>query len=412
MNTSVARLYAVLSTDILDDSTARNAAESPFLRLTPEIRCRIYDFLYGSTPAHIRSAEGWEYDEDFRHFRLASCECPRDHMEIPPRYVEWVNVAARTRIPGCTIRQDPDDEKSLSSADINLGLLLVCRQIHHEAALKPFSEIPFYCIIRTGDRVPGLEGFAEALALPQLRALGRMRFVIENTYYGLNTEIYRTLASGRLPDRKVMQKFPGLNDIETVLAARLWDETEVRRYLANLTESIKSMEWMQVLRELCPKRLRMTIETEFSELGKNEKSKSYPTFASRGETARIDDWLRTRELQLHFGKRIANGDEPMPACRTKQDDDAISIPPWLTPEALREFELARPEEARLTQLEEQEVHTTWNAMIEEREKEDEINPIITPMDFHNFTARQANRSRAGEDETIEISDDDSSSAEA
>lgn len=163
-------------------STARNAAESPLLRLTPELRVRIYDYVFGSTPVHIRSTEEWEYDEYPKHYQLMRCEHPSEHVETPPRYIERVNVHYRKRIPGCTIRPK-DYGQSLSGADINLNLLLVSRQIYQEAVLKPFSEIPFYFIVRWTDKGwPGLEGLAEDLAPPQLRAFKRLRIAYTTIY--------------------------------------------------------------------------------------------------------------------------------------------------------------------------------------------------------------------------------------
>lgn len=375
------------------------------LRLPTEIRVRIYNFLFGSTPVHIRAALSEEYDEDWRHYRLSVCEHPREHVETPRRYAEWVNVAFRTRIPGCTIRQH-HDEKPLSSLDANLGLLQVCRQTHPEASLKPFTDMPFYYMNRASYKgLPGLDAFVEALAPPQLRALSRMRFVVEHVYYELNTQIYRSLSFGNLPVKSTMQMMTGLKDVEIVLSPQLWDETEARRYLDNLAESFREMDWIQTLRELRPKRLRLTVEADFHK-HRYEKSEPFPTFASRGEAQMIGDWLRHRELQLHFGKRVAYGIEPVPPYGVQQNDRKVSTPPWATPEGIRKFDLARPEEARLTRLADEEFHATWNAMIKEREKEDRFNPIITSSDFHNFAARQANRDSSGEDNIIDVTSDE------
>lgn len=359
--------------DAFGDSTARNATESPLLRLPPELRYRIYDLVFGSTPVHIRAAENHEYDEDFRNYRLSVCEHPREHVETPRRYAEWVNISLRTRIPGCTIREH-DDGKPLSSLDANLGLLQACRQIHHEAALKPFTEIPFYYMARKYRSVPGFDGFVEALAPAQFKALSRVRFAFENLFFEPNTSACRMLAFGCLPDWKTMRKLTGLKDVEIVLSPQMWDETEARGYLADLAVTFGSpdwREWKQTIKDLRLKRLRLTIEADFHERYKYEKSEAFPTFASRGETSMIEDWLRHRELQLQFGDSVANGDEAVPPYGIQQNDHKVSMPPWGTPEGVRKFDLARAEEARLTELLKAEADANWNAILEEQIREDE-----------------------------------------
>lgn len=177
--------------------------------------CPLHEF--GGTPVHIRSADSLELKEDYRPYRLLRCEHPREHAETPLRYVEWVNVARRPQIPGCTIRHD-DYGALLSGADINLHLLLVSRQIYHEAVPKPFSAIPFYHIVSWGfNGIPKLDGFVDDLAPPQSKALKRMRIVLEHVCSDTIQDPRRSLRFGCLPDKKVMRKFLCLTDLEIVL---------------------------------------------------------------------------------------------------------------------------------------------------------------------------------------------------
>jgi hypothetical protein len=273
-------------------------------------------------------------------------------VETPPRYIERVNVHNRKRIPGCTIRHDDDGER-LSGADINLGLLIVCRQIYQEAVLKPFSEIPFYHIIHWTDKVPGLEGFVDDLAPPQLRAFKRMRIVLEHVYLGENTEDCRCLKFGWLPEKKVMRKFTGLKNLEIVLNPQLWDEERGAEYLSHLDTHFvpdhnsyysQSMGWLQALPELRMKSLRVTVEAEYGEYAMYERSRLFSTFTSRNEVEMIKNWLRQTELDLHFGEKAVTVRDRVPF-GVKQDDDAIGVPPWATAEALKAFGLAIPEES-------------------------------------------------------------------
>lgn len=233
-----------------------------------------------------------------------------------------------------------------------------------------------------------------ALAPPQLKAFKRMRIVLEHVYYERITEAWSTPKLGRLPDKKTMQKFTGLQDLEIVLNPQFWEEPRARQYLVHLSNHFtphfshhsESMEWLKALPDLQLKSLRVTVEAEFSELGKYEKSNSFPTFTSRGETEVIKQWLRQAELDLHFGYNVVSRQEPVPF-RVKQDDVAISIPPWATPEGLENFDLAKEEEARLTRMEGEEFHATWNAMTKEKDKEPFNSGIITAVDFHNVAAK-------------------------
>lgn len=266
---------------------ARNAAESPLLRLTPEIRIRIYDFLFGSTPVHIRSTEDWEYEKYPKHYELTRCDHPQEHVATPPRYIERVDYLDRERIPGCTIRPDEYDYKTLSGADINLNLLLVCRQIYQEAVLKPFSEIPFYFMVRWTDKgLPGLEGLAEDLAPPQLKAFKRLQNVLEHVYFGLPNDSCRSVGFGRAPDKKAMRKFIGLKDLEIVLNPQFWAEEEARFYCQHLDEHFihdrdayysPAMGWLQALPDLRLNSIRMVVEADICEMGRSRLRALFPT---------------------------------------------------------------------------------------------------------------------------------------
>ena len=289
------------------------------------------------------------------------CEHPREHVEAPPRYIERVNISDRKRIPGCTIRPDDNHGETLSGADINLGLLLVCRQIYQEAVLKPFTEILFYSMVRWTDKGwPGLEGLAEDLAPPQLRAFKRLRIVLEHIYFGLPEDFTRFLGFGRLPDKKAMRKFTGLKDLQIVLNPQFSDEPDARKYIKQLKKHFvhdrneyysQSMSWLQAPPDLRLNSIRLVVEAEICGEDRSKLKRLFPTISSKGQTERIIKWLRKTELDLHFGEDVVRIDEPV-LFGVKQDDDAIGIPPWATAEGLEEY-LARPEEIERARLEEE-----------------------------------------------------------
>lgn len=125
--------------DKLIDSTARNASESPFLRLPPELRCRIYDHLFASTAIHIHPKHKYDYTSHTKQYYLTVCKNICEHAEIPRRYVEHSDFDAEIEGLGCTVHDPP--QAPLTSSGIGLGLLQASRQIYHEAVLKPFSEM-------------------------------------------------------------------------------------------------------------------------------------------------------------------------------------------------------------------------------------------------------------------------------
>jgi len=220
--------------------------------------------------------------------------------------------------------------------------------------LKPFSEIPFYFIVRWTDKGwPGLEGLAEDLAPPQLKAVKRLRIVLEHVYFGRNNDPSRSVGFGRVPEKKAMRKFTGLKDLEIVLNPQFWNEEEAHFYCQHLDKHFvhdrdsyysQSMGWLQALPDLRLKSLRVMVEAEICEMGRGEKRSLFPTISSKGQTDTIKEWLRKTELDLHFGEDVVRVDEPV-LYGVKQNDDAISIPAWATAEGLEEY-LARPEEIR------------------------------------------------------------------
>jgi hypothetical protein len=114
------------------NSAATNAANSLLLLLPPEVRCRIYDYAFGGFLFHITAAVN-----DVLYRTL--CHSPQ-----PCEYLPFQHCALRTlpssgtSSPQCT---KPKYAPKLERSKIPVHMLQVCRQIYHEAVLKPFAQI-------------------------------------------------------------------------------------------------------------------------------------------------------------------------------------------------------------------------------------------------------------------------------
>lgn len=207
-------------------------------------------------------------------------------------------------------------------------------------------------MVRWTDKgLPGLEGLAEDLAPPQLKAFKRLRIVLEHVYFGLPNDSCRSVGFGRAPDKKAMRKFIGLKDLEIVLNPQFWAEEEARFYCQHLDEHFihdrdsyysPAMGWLQALPDLRRNSIRMVVEADICEMGRSRLRALFPTILAKGQVNTIVKWLRKTELDLHFGEDVVRPNEPV-LFGVKQDDDAIGVPPWATKEGLEEY-LARPEE--------------------------------------------------------------------
>lgn len=332
-----------------DHSAATNATQSPFLRLPPEIRCRIYDHLFANTAIHIASDED-EAESHEKHYKLSLCGNTQQHTETPLRYVEHHNHAFRKPIPGCTIDQKRD--KSVDPLEIGLGLLSVSRQIYHEAVLKPFSQISFSSLSRCYQKYSGVQRFVDSLMPAQAKAIVRLRVVLANGHSRPGEPLYPKLDIGPVPSMTTINKLEGLGDLEIVLAPHIEqeNEAEVSLLLDGLDEVFVLAPGMQSLLDLQLRSLRITMEAVFVDEGQGPT----PTFTQRKEVEEVKAWLRKTEMQLHFGY-IVSAEMPAPRSGVVQDDKAISLPPWATPEGLGE-----------TAREAEELRLRREAMLERR----------------------------------------------
>jgi hypothetical protein len=200
-------------------SAVTNATESPFLRLPPEVRCRIYDHLFASIAIHIRSVED-EHRGSGRSYKLPLCQTVQQHTETPQRYVEHHNGSYRQTKPGCTV--DQLRNIAVNPLNIGLGLLCVSRQIYHETVLKPFTHISFSNRSYLSQKTSAVQEFVEVFIPAQAKALSHLRVVLSVAY---NSDLALILSA--LPSRATMGKLKGLSDLEIILAPLVEGEVQI-----------------------------------------------------------------------------------------------------------------------------------------------------------------------------------------
>lgn len=319
-----------------------NAAQSPFLRLPPEIRCRIYNHVFASTAIHITSDEDEVDSSEFQHhYKLSLCGNTQQHTETPLRYVEHHNPTFRKPIPGCTIDQIRD--KPADPLAVGLSLLGVSRQIYHEAVLKPFSEISFSSLSRCYQKYSGVQRFVDALIPAQAKAIARLRVILANGWRAPGEPLYPKFDIGPVLSMTTINKLAGLSDLEIVLAPHIDQEHEAKAtpLLSGLDEVFVLTPGMQSLVDLQLRSLRVTMEAVFVDEGQNVPT---PTFTKREEVEEVKAWLRRTEMELHFGY-VLSADKPVPGYGVVQNDEAISLPHWATPEGIEEIRLEIAREA-------------------------------------------------------------------
>lgn len=180
-------------------------------------------------------------------------------------------------------------------------------QIYQEAVLEPFTETQIYYKFCPNGDPCALRKFVDALAPPEVKAITCLRLAIEHDYIFKNNDVLPSLIFGAIPGKGPT-------------------------YSSDIATDIGSLPAMQSLVELRLRILRITVEAEFAD-GDDGWIK-FPTFSSKGETSKIEKWLRDLELRPVVGTMVAIYREPWPSFAIRQDDDKVPIPPWSTDEGL------------------------------------------------------------------------------
>ena len=171
--------YPTIEIDTTDMSSATaNAAISPFLKLPPELRRRIYDYVFGSNLVQIMVHPHVEHNAKRVDYQISSCTCETYDTRWSPRVCQYEH---ETELAG-VLQEDCQDctaslARQASATQVyGLSLLQVCRQIYHEAALKTFQQGVFiYDFDEDCNKRKGLQAFVNALAPIQINSIKRLQ---------------------------------------------------------------------------------------------------------------------------------------------------------------------------------------------------------------------------------------------
>lgn len=252
-------------------SSTTNETQSPFLRLPAEIRCRIYDYLYGSNTIHVSPL----YKKKPR-YQLCICKCPDELDSVSSQPV----IRARGPYDDGDKRLSHDMERhrdclfthpqKSTTNSVSVDFLQVSRQIYHEAALKPFSQISFNYVSATFgiDNIYGLRAFLDALNPTQVRAVANFRLAIGPDAY-LNHHTFARLS--------------GLEHLHIDMSLQHWHwYTALAR-----SKGVDTGSWFNEVGNLRLKSLKLSCDVVCSS--------SRP---SKADEASLKDWLELARTRL------------------------------------------------------------------------------------------------------------------
>jgi hypothetical protein len=219
------------------------------------------------------------------------CETPSDHNETPLRYVEHHFAWPRKPAPGCTI--DQTDHNPFTALDIGLGLLGTCRQLYHEAVLRPFARISFSNLAQLHHRHSGLKRFMDDLIPTQVQAIANLRLTVCTARSEIMDREYPNLQMGPVLAKSTVGRLKGLKNLEIVLAPDVADERhgDASLFISGLEKAFIQTPGMQSLVQARLRSLRVTMDALFQDVGARET----PTFIERGEREMVEAWLRETE---------------------------------------------------------------------------------------------------------------------
>ena len=166
-------------------STATNAATSPLLELPPEIRSRIYDYVFGSNLVRIISTLHIELKSQRIGYKISMCTCEHDHTQLSLRVRGYDHETEPERFYTnlCQSCTSSDAQRSSACEGLSLQLLQASRQIYHEAVLKPFQQA-FFVLHLGGITMYAasyrLPAFMNALVPAQVKAITGLRLLSAN----------------------------------------------------------------------------------------------------------------------------------------------------------------------------------------------------------------------------------------
>lgn len=146
-----------------------------------ELRCRIYDYIFGESAVHIIPRMHIEYKSKRIGYYISRCTCEQQHTQLSPRVRNYEHETERERLctDACQIRKTSRYQQTPALGRYSLRLLQVCRQVYHEAALKPFQQAVFtfdFSRLSIEGNDFALQAFMNALTSAQFKAITRLRF--------------------------------------------------------------------------------------------------------------------------------------------------------------------------------------------------------------------------------------------
>ncbi|KAK0333755.1 hypothetical protein LTR91_020205 [Friedmanniomyces endolithicus] len=205
-----------------------NAANSPLLKLPPEIRNRIWHLVLGGRTIHISSSSVMGRRRRF----YSVCQVPGSDDESAKKIKQHNALSGdaegfeshRRRHDACQISQSTATTDYASQSSLNV--LRTCRQAHEEGALLPFklNDFDFHSFAHL---VPFLQGLFQAqahaiemitlacfaphttltlarLVKTRLKGLRQLRCFVEVNIYGTSLPVFRPSWS------KALSQFNGL----------------------------------------------------------------------------------------------------------------------------------------------------------------------------------------------------------
>jgi hypothetical protein len=139
----------------------------------------------------------------------------------------------------------PLSRQKVGSRKIPVHMLQVCRQIYHEAALKPFTEASFHIILVNKYCSPGLKKFLGTLVPAQARAIAHLRISLLKDQF---------LSSAILPP------LSGLKHVEINIAT--YGHPRIRDESLRQLQAFENGPGFKALKKLGLKSLRLTVLTE------------------------------------------------------------------------------------------------------------------------------------------------------
>ncbi|KAK5741470.1 hypothetical protein LTR17_003905 [Elasticomyces elasticus] len=160
-----------------------NATSSPLLKLPPEIRNRIWGFLFGGKTVHVQG----DYYPQGRRRRLVRrrlvhmvCQVPNSDKEISEQITRHNELDGSTQC----FQSYWDRHRhcyaggATKKATLPMAVLRTCRQIHQEAALLPFQLNEF-----SFSQLENLAPFLQSLFQAQARAIESLILQIYRPYH-------------------------------------------------------------------------------------------------------------------------------------------------------------------------------------------------------------------------------------